>query len=258
MGWIYMGFFDLKVECSICNKEAGLNRYQIKDKLWVCPECFKKAGFNLMTPIRGMSVEDVKSAIDLRNKFDEELKEFNPTKVISSYIEFDDTQKKWLVSRSKNPKIYNYSDIVDFELLEDGESISKGGLGRAVAGGVLFGGVGAIVGGVTGGKKSKAICKSLRIKITINDIKNPTVYLDFIKIDTKKDGFIYKNIYKVAQECLSTLQLICNSQEAPEINATPQISSADEILKYKNLLDNGIITKEEFEAKKKQLLGLYD
>lgn len=33
-------------------------------------------------------------------------------------------------------------------------------------------------------------------------------------------------------------------------------SSADEILKYKNLLDMGAITQEEFETKKKQLLGL--
>lgn len=33
-------------------------------------------------------------------------------------------------------------------------------------------------------------------------------------------------------------------------------SSADEIKKFKELLDNGIITQEEFDAKKKQLLGL--
>lgn len=33
-------------------------------------------------------------------------------------------------------------------------------------------------------------------------------------------------------------------------------SSADEIKKYKELLDNGVITQEEFDAKKKQLLGL--
>ena len=32
--------------------------------------------------------------------------------------------------------------------------------------------------------------------------------------------------------------------------------SADEIKKYKELLDMGIITKEEFDAKKKQLLGI--
>jgi len=34
------------------------------------------------------------------------------------------------------------------------------------------------------------------------------------------------------------------------------LSSADEIKKFKELLDQGIITQEEFDAKKKQLLGL--
>ena len=37
---------------------------------------------------------------------------------------------------------------------------------------------------------------------------------------------------------------------------TTTISVADELKKYKELLDMGIITQEEFEAKKKQLLGL--
>ena len=34
------------------------------------------------------------------------------------------------------------------------------------------------------------------------------------------------------------------------------VSSADELKKYKELLDAGIITQVEFDAKKKQLLGL--
>ena len=38
-------------------------------------------------------------------------------------------------------------------------------------------------------------------------------------------------------------------------NGSP-VSSADEIRKFKELLDSGIITQEEFDAKKKQLLGL--
>ena len=35
-----------------------------------------------------------------------------------------------------------------------------------------------------------------------------------------------------------------------------QLSSADELKKFKELLDMGVITQEEFDAKKKQLLGL--
>lgn len=37
---------------------------------------------------------------------------------------------------------------------------------------------------------------------------------------------------------------------------TSSSSQADELKKFKDLLDNGIITQEEFDAKKKQLLGL--
>jgi len=36
----------------------------------------------------------------------------------------------------------------------------------------------------------------------------------------------------------------------------PAVSAADELKKFKELLDMGIITQEEFDAKKKQLLGL--
>jgi len=34
----------------------------------------------------------------------------------------------------------------------------------------------------------------------------------------------------------------------------PQIDTTDELRKYKALLDDGIITQEEFDSKKKQLL----
>ncbi|MCW3126931.1 MAG: Short C-terminal domain, partial [Bacteroidetes bacterium] len=37
------------------------------------------------------------------------------------------------------------------------------------------------------------------------------------------------------------------------ITVTP-LSGADELMKWKKLLDQGIITKEEFEAQKKKIL----
>lgn len=48
-----------------------------------------------------------------------------------------------------------------------------------------------------------------------------------------------------------------NSEKATyEENVASSISNADEIKKFKDLLDLGIITQEEFDAKKKQLLDL--
>lgn len=39
-------------------------------------------------------------------------------------------------------------------------------------------------------------------------------------------------------------------------NNSMRITEADEIAKYKELLDSGAITEEEYEVKKKQILGL--
>ena len=41
-----------------------------------------------------------------------------------------------------------------------------------------------------------------------------------------------------------------------ELKTTPESNSMDDLVKLKSLLDSGIITQEEFDAKKKQLLGL--
>ena len=62
------------------------------------------------------------------------------------------------------------------------------------------------------------------------------------------------NIYKknVAEEIK---QVIYNIQtQVSHSNYSSNISQADEIMKFKKLLDEGIITQEEFEKKKQELL----
>ena len=45
-------------------------------------------------------------------------------------------------------------------------------------------------------------------------------------------------------------------KNAPVGGVIQQISPAEELKKFKELLDMGIITQEEFDIKKKELLGL--
>jgi hypothetical protein len=70
--------------------------------------------------------------------------------------------------------------------------------------------------------------------------------------------FSYKNANAFARSVFDVLYgVFKNYKENGEPTAnTNTISNADEIKKYKDLLDAGAITQEEFEAKKKQLLGL--
>lgn len=81
-----------------------------------------------------------------------------------------------------------------------------------------------------------------------------------ISSPTNKNTSTYRHLFENAQEIISLLEMICHENESQEsvtqLEETPNISIADEIRQYKALCDDGIITQEEFEAKKKQLLGL--
>lgn len=258
--------------CPICGLKTGaLSKSSTTyNGLSVCSECAKKLSKSgvLLFRIKKYQLSELQEIVGASKLSEEErlqeISSFNATKKITPFIFFDDENKKFAIpkvsftGKVKDLKIHNYSDLLDYELLEDGNSVSKGGVGRAIVGGALFGGVGAIVGGSTG-HKQKSTCSKLQIKITMNSIEAPTIYINFIETETKKDGLIYKQFYPQAQEILSILNVICQSikpELEPIVESSSSISPADEILKFKQLLDSGIITQEEFDVKKQQLLSI--
>ncbi len=63
--------------------------------------------------------------------------------------------------------------------------------------------------------------------------------------------------YNRCPKCNSRDLEVLSDEQYEELNSGSNSNSVpDEIKKFKELLDNGIITQEEFDAKKKQLLGL--
>lgn len=100
-----------------------------------------------------------------------------------------------------------------------------------------------------------------KIHISSNNINSPTEYIKFISTPVMKNSMAYKIAVKNAQEVLSMLQFICSQKESgrkddSKKESKVELSNADEIRQYKQLLDDGIITEEEFNVKKKQLLGV--
>lgn len=193
---------------------------------------------------------------------------FGLTKAVNNYLWINENKKTAGVPKTNfigaitGINAFKFEDILDFELIQDGSSIiNKGGLGRAAVGGLLFGGSGAVVGTLTGSRKQTQTCIELRVKITINNAANPVVFIDFIKgTSIDKDTQMYRQLAECAEAVMSLLQVITNTkstdQESFRQEQTPPVSNADEIRKFKALLDDGIITQEEFDAKKRQLLGL--
>lgn len=60
----------------------------------------------------------------------------------------------------------------------------------------------------------------------------------------------------VAKEILDFVQKKIAESKRGKNGVTAAVSPADELLKFKQLLDSGIITQEEFDEKKRQILGL--
>ena len=77
---------------------------------------------------------------------------------------------------------------------------------------------------------------------------------------TNENSFTWDN-YKQSNETMEIVANYCKKQiDSIKANhSTPSqvihFSAADEIKKFKELLDLGVITQEEFDAKKKQLLN---
>ena len=78
-------------------------------------------------------------------------------------------------------------------------------------------------------------------------IDSITEYMGF---NVDKEGV--ENLRNLALEAIESYRMKKNSVNT-QVN---QVSAADELKKFKELLDMGVISQEEFDAKKKQLLGL--
>ena len=88
--------------------------------------------------------------------------------------------------------------------------------------------------------------------------KNKNIKLIALKF---KDGQecvvdVDDKVYKAILKTLTGIKSTFDEDETKPLENKPEISTADEILKFKNLMDQGIISEEEFQAKKKQLLNL--
>lgn len=252
-----MGLFGEKESCSLCGgKVAALTKTKLTDGV-ICASCFAKCS-PLCTSLNSKTVAEVEKHIQSRERNADLYRTFAPTDSVADYLKIDRKNQTWCcpVLGKKNPDIFSFSELIDFELNEDGESITKGGLGSAVVGGVLFGGVGAIVGGGLG-KKQKDVINRMSVVINLRNEFISHIEIPLITTETKKNGFIYKTSKDEAQRIVALLSVIVDAQKASQsAPATAAGSSADELLKFKQLLDSGVITQEEFDAKKKQILGL--
>ncbi len=183
--------------------------------------------------------------------------EYHPTSDLNIIRYMSSDEKNHLFTFGHASNIYRYDQLVHFELIEDNETIfkSSGSIGRAIAGGALAGGIGALIGSSTASRKSDTKVRYLGINVTINpgaQLLNVT----FFNTETSRDGIVYTNSIDTARKMIAQLQAIQLYNEEQRLKPADEkvISIPEQIKEYKSLLDCGAITQEEYDIKKKELL----
>lgn len=145
-------------------------------------------------------------------------------------------------------KVLPFSALLSCEIIENNTVVMKGGIGRAIVGGVIAGKTGAIVGAATRG--SQSVTENLSIKIITSDVNESLIIIPLITQETKHDSDFYKKIWAVSQEVHSTLTSIIQTTN----NTSEQEDTLSQIEKLAKLKEQGILTDEEFSKKKHELL----
>lgn len=167
-----------KGRCAVCGGKLSFAVTQIYDG-FICPVCNR-----ICTGSPLVTTEQVRSAWSENHR---RFYTFKSGMVISNftsgYLFVDLEQKMFFLSNSKHPKlepvVFKFSEINSFRIEQVGQKTitkTKGGIGRAVVGGTLFGATGAIVGATTAKQQTKEVggVPILYVDLAINGL-NTTI-----------------------------------------------------------------------------------
>jgi hypothetical protein len=162
-------------------------------------------------------------------------------------------------------RVVTYKNLLSSEIFEDGSAVTKtvrsSQLGGALIGGLALGGVGAIIGGLSGKTKTSGKVKRIDLRITVNDTQSPLHDVNFLILETKQNGIIYQNAMKTARHWHGLVEVLIKradmeDREGHSAASEPRHASvADELKKLAELRDSGVLSAEEFQQQKTRLLG---
>lgn len=184
----------------------------------------------------------------------------------------DDVNKFVAIVTPTKIHVLRYEDIVSISYEENGTDIYNKSLGRAVVGGLLFGGVGAIVGSNTAKTQQKKEVRKMSIKILLKSTSNTTIILKIYEagldgnlLETKNtaDRLHYEGLMKEVKGIKDIFSIIIDiadknlarQKTVKVIQPTSTSSVADELMKLAKLKDAGVLSEEEFDIQKRKLLN---
>lgn len=277
-----MGLFSKK-ECVRCGNKAGLlTRKKLADDEYLCGDCVDECSPELTSDdFRTMTADDVEEHIkSVQEDAERYRNEFVKTKIFRTQMVLknkdilyaDDSHGWWVNATRENPDVFTYDQVASFRLdldtsTKDDEDDKDKDLSLL---NTLY---------------ESAALMSMRQQYPDMPIASPREqiermefvvylknrpYISEVRIPVMdalvpsegdieggyETAYQLMNFFKSLSSWSGSQQAAVPSQAAPAAAVSPAPDMADQLLKLKQLLDAGILTQDEFDAKKKQILGL--
>ena len=227
--------------CSVCGNKIPLGTASKAIDGILCVNCLNLANGSIMTRNIPISIQEISEYYKIN---EERKKIFTETQTLknfgSSIVHIDNNNRLFYINKTEI--YYSFNEVVGYiEESIAGPTITttkkKGGITRALVGGAIAGPIGAVVGSNTAGSTSTS-------STTIQTKK-------YIEIE---DYSGHRKVFILPPKGLKeTIEMWTQQKEKKQSN---NLDNIEEIKKYKELLDMGVITQEEFDTKKKELLNL--
>ncbi|AAC13006.1 immunity protein [Bacillus subtilis subsp. subtilis] len=135
---------------------------------------------------------------------------FNTYKTKIAFKESDSLVKIYQLNKDEHIEEYTipFSNVIESEIALDNQIISKVSKSGIVAGGLLAGGIGAAIGGLSASSIQNEMVKSVTLKITVEDLGKPIHYIDFLPTQEVEGYNIqgYKKDSNVIQQALTNAE----------------------------------------------------
>lgn len=118
-------------------------------------------------------------------------------------------------------KTFNFKDVIEAKVITNKQTITSTSLSsastRGIIGGMIAGGIGSIIGGVTAKQKSSSKIKELTLELVVNDLLNPRYTVTFYKSELALDGS--NSVINLTEEWYRVFSVIINrnNQEARSV-----------------------------------------
>lgn len=205
-----MGLFGKKEVCCMCGGKLPMFASVSLADGKICPDCRAQGTQYITLPERFTKADMQQNFADAAEN--EKLYNIFYPKDYPNGLEVDYQNKLFAVASQKALKqhtayIFRFDELVDYSVNQDGQTIQKSGAGSALVGGILFGGVGLVAGGLMG-RKAKETITHMDVTLKLNNRWASEVKINILSAEVKKGSAAYNLIKASTEQLLQVLDTI--------------------------------------------------